>query len=148
MSTYIKPGFWTESKKNFKKFLNLDVFINKKIDDKLSELPEAPTPSYKVYTALVNQTGTNEPVVTVLENTLGMPLGISRVGVGNYNFNNGNGPFSYGKTVCFIQGSHDGDTSSAVIMEKLYRIDSETVRIVVPYDSVLNNTSIEIRVYD
>lgn len=31
-----------------------------------------PNPTYKVYTALLTQTGTNAPVATVLENTLGV----------------------------------------------------------------------------
>ena len=41
-------------------------------------------PPYKVYTALLNQTGTNAPVVTVLENTLGYDIVWSRVNAGGY----------------------------------------------------------------
>lgn len=40
--------------------------------------------SYLVYTALFTQTGTNAPVVTVLENTLGQSVVWSRSGVGDY----------------------------------------------------------------
>ena len=39
---------------------------------------------YKVYTALLNQTGTDAPVATVLENTLGGTPTWSREGVGQY----------------------------------------------------------------
>jgi len=46
-------------------------------------LKEAATPKYKVYTALLTQTGTDAPVATVLENTLGYNItwGYSNVGV-------------------------------------------------------------------
>jgi hypothetical protein len=42
------------------------------------------TKPYKVYTALLNQTGTDAPIATVLENTLGGEVIWSRVGVGIY----------------------------------------------------------------
>ena len=37
----------------------------------VADLAPAPSPSYLVYTALLSQSGTNAPVATVLENTLG-----------------------------------------------------------------------------
>jgi hypothetical protein len=40
--------------------------------------------SYKVYTALLNQTGTNAPIATILENTLGGNISWSRQNVGYY----------------------------------------------------------------
>jgi hypothetical protein len=40
-------------------------------------------PKYKVYTALLNQTGTNAPVATVLENTLG-DITFTRISQGDY----------------------------------------------------------------
>jgi hypothetical protein len=42
------------------------------------------TPSYKVYTALLTQTGTTAPVAKVLENTLGGTLVWTRNGDGQY----------------------------------------------------------------
>ena len=53
---------------------------------------------YKVYTALLNQTGTDAPVATVLENTIGA-ITWERLGVGNYK---GvlRGELVPGKTVC------------------------------------------------
>lgn len=39
---------------------------------------------YKVYTALLNQSGTNAPVATVLENTLGYDIVWSRLNAGGY----------------------------------------------------------------
>lgn len=38
---------------------------------------------YKVYSALLTQSGTNDPVATVLENTLGDVV-FSRIGIGNF----------------------------------------------------------------
>lgn len=43
------------------------------------------TPQYKVYTALLSQSGTNDPVATVLENTLGQTITWSYNNVGSYN---------------------------------------------------------------
>lgn len=43
---------------------------------------------YKVYTALLTQTGTNAPIATVLENTLGQNVTWNYNGVGNWNSNN------------------------------------------------------------
>ena len=42
------------------------------------------TPSYKVYTALLNQTGATEPTAIVLDNTLGGNVIWTRDGVGIY----------------------------------------------------------------
>lgn len=47
----------------------------------------APTPSYLVYTALLMQTGTNAPVATVLENTLGQEIIYNYTGVGLFGSN-------------------------------------------------------------
>jgi hypothetical protein len=64
-----------------------EVVANKLIQDAIVEqLEETPAPAdsrpYKVYTALLTQSGTNAPVATVLENTLGgVPVhGYSDVG--------------------------------------------------------------------
>lgn len=42
------------------------------------------TPQYKVYTALLSQSGTNDPVAVVLENTLGQTITWSYNGTGNF----------------------------------------------------------------
>lgn len=42
------------------------------------------TPQYKVYTAWITQTGTNAPVATVQENTLGQTITWSYNGTGNW----------------------------------------------------------------
>ena len=57
--------------------------------NKLKNLPSGETPTpvdsrpYKVYTALLTQSGTNAPVATVLENTLGGEIVWSRINPGD-----------------------------------------------------------------
>lgn len=55
--------------------------------------------SYLVYTALLTQTGTNAPVATVLENTLGGTVTWSRVDAGSYAASFGGSPLVSGKTI-------------------------------------------------
>lgn len=56
-------------------------FINN--TDPLNPIIEDPR-TYKVYTALLSQTGTNDPIPTVLENTLGQTITWSYNGTGNF----------------------------------------------------------------
>ena len=62
---------------------------------------------YKVYTAIVYQTGTSAPTATVLENSLGSTVTWTRNSTGWYVATITNSLFSQGKTVVFItpQGS-------------------------------------------
>ena len=58
--------------------------------NKFKNLPSGETPTpvdsrpYKVYTALLSQSGTDAPVATVLENTLGYDIVWSRLNAGGY----------------------------------------------------------------
>jgi hypothetical protein len=74
MPTFIKGGIWSK-RKNIPKIyngeLNLDEFFKSQA-------------SYKVYTALVSQTGTTAPTVVVLENTLGVDITWTYTSTGNY----------------------------------------------------------------
>ena len=86
MPTFIKSGFWeTLCKKctGYKGWLNLDKFVRDNAHP------------YKVYTALLSQTGTSAPVPTVLENTLG-EITWAYSNTGNYNINS-NGLFKIGR---------------------------------------------------
>lgn len=60
---------------------------------------------YKVYTALLTQTGTNAPVATVLENTLGATITWSYVGVGQYYATASSGVFTENKTTGILSNS-------------------------------------------
>jgi hypothetical protein len=58
-----------------------------------------PEPAYKVYTALLTQSGTSDPVATVLENTFGISFNWTRASDGNYQIQDfSNNPFTDNKT--------------------------------------------------
>lgn len=67
---------------------------------------------YKVYSAILVQTGTDAPVATVLENTLGTNVVWSRSGAGNYIATNS--LFSSVNTIGFA-GGHNG--SNIVVVD-------------------------------
>jgi hypothetical protein len=112
---------------------------------------------YKVYTALLTQSGENDPVPTILENTIDETLTWTYDALGQYSLSlspfTGSGPFIVGKTVVFI-----GNTLNYNL--PLYANNStsqgtpQNSRIVVRnyYEGNLannfENVSIEIRVYN
>jgi len=86
MPTFIKAGLWKKAKKALEGELNLTSLIQSLIPP-----PVPPEATYKVYTAIISQTGTNAPVVeTLLENTLGGTVTFSYSGVGEYYVNSSN----------------------------------------------------------
>lgn len=115
---------------------------------------------YKVYTALLSQTGTNAPTALVLENTLGVTLTWARNGVGKYyafaptgsNVNN---------TFVMINNSYvsPSPTPPQIVINGNFYVEDEAIFINtfsngVLSDNILSNidiynkTSIEIRVYN
>ena len=111
---------------------------------------------YKVYTALLTQSGTNAPVATVLENTLGGTVVWSRSSAGLYTATLA-GAFTVGKVAVFTQAKESGtpdvfhriDVSANVVansVDLLTRyVDSSPS--VLTNDGLLSGTVIEIRVY-
>jgi hypothetical protein len=103
---------------------------------------------YKVYTALLSQSGTNAPVATVLENTLGGTVAWSVSSVGLY-LGTLTGAFTLNKTVGFISGDQSSDKGYGI--DNLSSIDyirTSTRQAGVLTDNQLNKASIEIRVYN
>lgn len=103
---------------------------------------------YKVYTALLTQTGTNAPVATVLENTLGGTLVWSYFDVGNYTATLASA-FPVNKVVSFNSvGAFPGG-----LFISLERVDDNSVTLItrdlseVQQNAMLTLSSIEIRVY-
>jgi hypothetical protein len=101
---------------------------------------------YKVYTALLTQSGTDAPVATVLENTLGN-ITWSYEGVGKYRANLA-GAFTENKT--FLLDNQDNTfymlknlASTNYIAYSAYAVLDDTLG-----DEFLNETPIEIRVYN
>jgi len=119
------------------------------------------TPPYRVYTALLTQSGTNAPVATVLENTLGGEVVWSYDGDG-YSIATiftENPILIQNKTVFFINSDIDSNYSlngqsyyslfwgdEFTFYINTYYITDENVKTFTT--SMLNNTSIEIRVYN
>ena len=104
---------------------------------------------YKVYTALLSQTGTNAPTATVLENTLGGTVVWGRSNAGFYTGTLTNA-FPSGKT--FYPPSSITWVNENV---RIYNYISNTSQIRVDTyflsansDGILNNNTIEIRVYN
>ena len=103
---------------------------------------------YLVYTALLTQSGTNAPVATVLENTLGGAIVWSYIGNGSYD-GTLSGAFTANKTIGLL--SSINFNSSA----KLTRTSNDVVNLFVqnegsggaPADNLLTATILEIRVY-
>ena len=110
--------------------------------------PQAP--KYKVYTALLTQTGTDAPVATVLENTLNMNISWEYDDVGYY-IGIPSEELVETKSGVFIQNSSYGsdynntlvEISSNLIFLQIYDQQLDARR-----DNSLNNTLIEIRVYN
>jgi len=104
------------------------------------------TPQYKVYTALLTQTGTSAPTAIVLENTLG-EIVWTYDAPGTY-FATLTGGFIVGKTWMVADtlqntGAYTQNYKTLNIIE-LYTFNNSDVVT----DGYLNNTGIEIRVYN
>ena len=108
---------------------------------------------YKVYTALLTQTGTNAPIATVLENTLGGTVIWSRVSTGTY-VGTLAGVFAVNKTICFHQRSSDLTSSSAFdysmssAQASTNTVDLKSTLAGGLADGLIIRSSVEIRVYN
>ena len=98
---------------------------------------------YKVYTALISQSGTSAPTATVLENTLGGTVVWTRTGSGSY-VGTLAGVFTTNKTVIFVNNS-DAAFGYGVALNT----GDGTIHWENGADGRMNNTGtmIEIRVY-
>lgn len=108
---------------------------------------------YKVYTALLSQSGTDAPVATVLQNTLGGMVVWTYSNVGSYR-GTLTGVFTENKTAILI-GSVDGNISNSYQPVLAYRGEVNFIQILTFSDAAaftqedgnLAGTTIEIRVY-
>jgi len=99
-----------------------------------------------VYTALLTQSGTDAPVATVLQNTLGGTVVWTYNDVGIY-YGTLAGAFDENKTAFFF-----GPVNSTGGLFQAAVIDNDTIKVDVYFegthaDEELNSTAIEIRVY-
>ena len=112
--------------------------------DAIIEVAAGGAASYSVYTALLSQSGTNDPVATVLQNTLGGTVMWGYSSVGNYTATLANA-FPANKTVVFL--SWNGGIMGS-------NIDSESQITIYSYNDggdpeneYIQTAPIEIRVY-
>jgi len=104
-----------------------------------------PDPAYKVYTVLLTQSGTTNPVVTVLENTIGT-INITRSGTGGYTITS-SGLFTLNKTtfdITPIQGFIKQGTLSSINSIIFETRDNTNATS----DGLLASKKLEIRVYN
>lgn len=104
----------------------------------------------KRYRALLTQTGTDAPVATVLENTLGGTLVWTRVGVGAYRGTlTGAFPIAKYFAPMPIDGfDPDANAGGGGSPYQYYRGTDNYVDLLVGADSQLNNSPVEITVYN
>ncbi len=143
---------------------NIKGIFNKtnELVDAVNTLESNTTPSYKVYTALLTQSGTDAPVATVLENTLGYEPVFYRQNTGAYSvdptapliaptFNPNKVAMFIGHNTTNNAGNYNSleylglDSGDGTVNIITYNTDGDTF---VTADGVLNYTPIEIRVYN
>lgn len=135
---------------------NVKHYFNK-INEIIDWINNIGTPSYKVYTILVSQSGTNEPTSIVLKNTLNFTPVWTRINTGSYDLAYSNG-FPVGKTTVTF-GNGFSELNTIVVKEDIRDNNSLPIMTyshvggtwagnVITYDDVLYNTLIEIRVYN
>lgn len=105
---------------------------------------------YKVYTALLTQSGTNAPTAIVLENTLGGTIVWSRANQGQYVGTLANA-FSLDYTIVFATTGWKGTILTNAFPVNINSISVETFSTtdsLYRVDDSMDKTAIEIRVYN
>ena len=115
-------------------------------------LQETPTPvdsrPYKVYTALLTQSGTDAPVATVLENTLGVDIEWSRFSEGYYKATPSEPIFEENKTFHFVNSTNQGYQFEITSQFEKNEWRITVIDAGITVDSVLKYLPIEVRVYN
>jgi len=118
-----------------------------------SQLDAVAARPYKVYTALLSQTGTNAPTATVLENTLGGAVTWTRNSAGIFYGTLSAGVFTGNKTVKFATLGYTGISVNSTI--EVENANTSIITVItrvngIQTDGVMSNggTSIEIRIYN
>jgi len=121
----------------------------KKFNWELASKPIEVKP-YKVYTALLSQGGTNAPVATILENTLG-DITFVYIADGSYDILS-SGLFTAGKTTTNSQIYYSSDYDRVYYMYLEYlgisNLRLKSMNDTVAVDDALHGTFLEIRVYN
>jgi hypothetical protein len=133
-----------------------------RLPERVKALEDAPAPTpfelpYKVYTALLTQSGSAAPVATVLENTLSNTVTLSRNNTGNYSitcadFTDVNKVYVELKNINTLLPQPANQffyftVTSGVINIRSTQVNFSTLSFT-PTDSILDKCPIEIRVYN
>jgi hypothetical protein len=97
-------------------------------------------PTYTKYVALITQSGTNDPTVVELENTIG-PIIWTRVGTGIY-YGTLTGAFTLDKTYVMLS------QLDITTMVGAYAKTIDIIQVDTTNDTDLTNNTLEIRVYE
>ena len=111
---------------------------------------------YKVYVAMLTQSGTYAPVATVFENGMGEALTLTRRSAGAFSIFSASDLFTLNKTLVFFGNTYSiGAANAAFLISDQESMLAGEIQFITPSengitltDSVLSNTPIEIRVYD
>lgn len=119
-----------------------------KVDASGNIIETASGVSYKKYVALISQTGTSNPTVTVLENTLSGAISWARTATGTY-VGTLTGEFGVSQTWCNSSVSDQSGTASVVTLSRTNdnAVTLRTLDNTFAVQDVFTNLSIEIRVY-
>ena len=107
-----------------------------RLPERVKALEDAPAPTpfelpYKVYTVILNQSGTNAPVPTVLENTFGGDIVWSYSSTGSY-LGTLAGAFTSQKTFFFINSEANYNSGPQLYNQKIrefYRISDGIISL-------------------
>lgn len=108
---------------------------------------KANTRPYKVYTALISQTGTSAPTAIILENTLGGTVVFSYSGVGLYQATF-TGNFVSDKTWTSITSTASADVTLTAGWSSIDTVNINAYLSGTLYNSVMSKSCLEIRVYN
>ena len=109
---------------------------------------DIPTPAYRVYTAIINQSGTSAPfVVNVLENTLGGTVTFEYTNPGLY-YAVLVGEFTSNKTTAMLWGGTTSQVfkAAAISLDRILLVTYNTSGT--PANNEMGVTTLEIRVYN
>jgi hypothetical protein len=105
---------------------------------------------YKVYTALLTQSGTDAPTAIELENTIG-EITFNYISIGTYSVTISS-LFTADKTISFISNTNEFDINSNFLdlsnVPNTISIKCVTASTNAPTDGIMSHCSFEIRVYN
>ena len=114
----------------------------------MQDIKDSATPGYKVYAAILSQTGTNAPVVTELKNNTGATFTWTRFATGQYRAQTNISVFTANKTVgIFTNGQTiQLNTVAKRLSDTFYQLETAIGSSLV--DDFLSNAYLEILIYD